>query len=209
MGGALISCVVYLDRQHSGKPARPRDRGASADLDGDGKIARDEQEAAMTARYLLACELALLEMGHVVIPISDGSYNERHARVNRYAGTFKAGRPQVYLAAHLNSGGGDYGLIGFDHRSRSGPELANRIARQLRQVAPELNGVKCIEAKPDDWTRNMYATISGVTQPIGLCLEPAFLDQPAHADLLTREGLSTMGRAIAAGIDAWANTCEV
>ena len=163
----------------------------------------------MTARYLLACELALLDMGHVVIPISDGSYNERHARVNRYAGTFKAGQPQVYIAAHLNAGAGSYGLIGYDHRSRSGPELASRIGRQLRQVAPELNGVKCIEAKPDDWTRNMYTTISGVTQPIGLCLEPAFLDQPAHADLLTREGLSTMGRAIAAGIDAWANTCEV
>ena len=98
----MISAVVYLDRQHSGKPGRPNDRGAAVDLDGDGKIQRGEQEAALTARYLLACELALLEMGHTVIPISDGTYNERHRRVNRYAGTFKAGRPQFYLAGHLN-----------------------------------------------------------------------------------------------------------
>ncbi len=205
----MISAVVYLDRQHSGKPGRPNDRGAAVDLDGDGKIQRDEQEAALTARYLLACELALLEMGHTVIPISDGTYNERHRRVNRYAGTFKAGRPQLYLAAHLNAGGGDYGMIGTDYRSRSGSELASRIARQLRQVAPELNGVKCVEARPDNWTRNMFATISGVTQPIGVCLEPCFLDQPSHADLLTAAGLSTIGRAIAAGVDAFVNTCEV
>ena len=205
----MISAVVYLDRQHSGKPGRPADRGAAVDLDGDGKIQRDEQEAALTARYLLACELALLEMGHTVIPISDGGYNERHARVNQYAGTFKAGRTQLYLAGHLNAGGGDYGMLGHDYRSRSGPELASRIARQLRQVAPELNGVKCIEARPDNWTRNMYATISGVTQPIGLCHEPCFMDQPSHADLLTAAGLSTIGRAIAAGVDAFVNTCEV
>ena len=205
----MISAVVYLDRQHSGKPGRPDDRGAAVDLDGDGKIQRDEQEAALTARYLLACELALLEMGHTVIPISDGTYNERHRRVNRYAGTFKAGRPQLYLAAHLNAGGGDYGMIGTDYRSRSGSELASRIARQLRQVAPELNGVKCVEARPDNWTRNMFATISGVTQPIGVCLEPCFMDQPSHADLLTAAGLSTIGRAIAAGVDAFVNTCEV
>lgn len=205
----MISAVVYLDRQHSGKPGKPADRGAAVDLDGDGKIQRDEQEAALTARYLLACELALLEMGHVVIPIADGSYNDRHARVNQYAGSFKTGRPQLYLAGHLNAGGGDYGMIGTDYRSRSGPELASRIARQLRQVAPELNGVKCIEARPDNWTRNMYATISGVMQPIGLCLEPCFMDQPSHADLLTAAGLSTIGRAIAAGVDAFVNTCEV
>ena len=69
----MISAVVYLDRQHSGKPGRPNDRGAAVDLDGDGKIQRDEQEAALTARYLLACELALLEMGPTVIPISVGA----------------------------------------------------------------------------------------------------------------------------------------
>ena len=29
--------IVFIDRQHSGKPGRPGDRGASADLDGDGR----------------------------------------------------------------------------------------------------------------------------------------------------------------------------
>ena len=206
----MAKLVVYLDRQHSGKPGRKaQDRGASADVDGDGVVGIEEREAMMTARYLLACEIALLQMSHTVIPIADGWYSDRHRRVNQYAGTFPPGTVQVYCAAHINAGGGDYGAVLFSHQSRSGPELAARVAKQLRMVAPELNGVKTIAAKPDDWTRNAYATIGGVVQPICLCLEPFFIDQPTHADLMTREGLTAVGRAIASGIDAWANTCEV
>ena len=202
-----MKCVIYLDRQHSGKPGRKaKDRGAGADLDGDGVIGIDEREAMLTARYLLACESALLEMGHTVIPISDGWYGDRHSRINQYAGTFAAGVPQVVIAGHLNAGGGDYGAVFYDHRSRSGPELAARIAKQLRMVAPEINGVKCIPAKPDDWTRNAFATIGGLMQPIGICYEPAFMDKDTHQDILTREGLSAIGRSLAAGIDAWAQT---
>jgi hypothetical protein len=202
-----MKCVVYLDRQHSGKPGRKaRDRGAGADLDGDGVIGIEEREAMLTARYLLACESALLEMGHTVIPISDGWYSDRHRRINQYAGTFAAGVPQVVIAAHLNAGGGDYGMVLYDHRSRSGPELAARISKQLRMVAPEINGVKCVPAKPDDWTRNAYATIGGLMQPIGICYEPAFMDKDTHQDILTREGLAAIGRSLAAGIDAWAQT---
>mgnify|MGYP003134656156 FL=1 len=209
-----MKCVIYLDRQHSGKPGkRARDTGASADLNKDGKIDVHEQEALLTPRYLLACELALRQAGHTVISISDGSYGDRHRRVNAYAGSFPRSVPQIYIAAHFNAGwggrdGSGYGAIFYDHRSRSGPELASRIARQLRMVAPELNGVKCIPSKPDDWTRNAWATIQ-VQQPIALCLEPAFIDCPDHAELFSKEGLNTIGKAIARGVDAWANLNEV
>ena len=133
--------MVYLDRQHSGKPARPLDTGASYDLDGDGVIGTHEQEALLTPRYLLAAELALREMGHTLIPISDGTYGNRHRRVNAYAGTFPTSTPQIFVAAHLNAGwagnpGSAYGAIFYDSKSRSGPELASRVARQLRMVAP-------------------------------------------------------------------------
>ena len=206
----MVSCVVYLDRQHSGKPGRKAsDRGAGSDLDGDGSVGVEEREAMMTARYLLACEVALLQMGHTVIPIADGWYSERHDRVNRYAADFGPDVPQVYCSGHLNAGGGLYGAVFFDHRSSSGPDLAQRIAGQIRMVAPELDAVKTFGASPDDWTKNAHATIAGVGRPVAVCLEPLFIDQPAHADLMTQEGLTVIGRAIAAGIDAWANTCEV
>lgn len=204
-----MRCVVYLDRQHSGKPGRKaEDRGAAADLDGDGSISVDEREAMLTARYGLAAEAALIEAGHIVVPIADGWYSDRHRRVNQYAGTFPKEYPQVYVSLHLNAGGGDYGAVFYDHRSRSGPELSARIAKQLRMVAPELNGVKCIPAKPGDWTKHAWATIQ-VQQPVAICYEPAFIDCPEHSELLTKEGLSCIGRALAAGIDAWATTCEV
>ena len=205
--------MVYLDRQHSGKPARPLDTGASYDIDGDGVIGTHEQEALLTPRYLLAAELALREMGHTVIPISDGTYGNRHRRVNAYAGTFSTSTPQIHVSAHLNAGwagnpGSAYGAIFYDSKSRSGPELASRVARQLRMVAPELNGVKCIPAKPGDWTKHAWATIQ-VQQPIAICFEPAFIDCPEHADLLSREGLYAIGKALARGIDNFVNTCEV
>lgn len=202
-----MRCVVYLDRQHSGKPGRKaEDRGAGADLDGDGKISVDEREAMLTARYGLAAEAALIEAGHIVVPIADGWYSDRHRRVNEYAGTFPKEYLQCFVSLHLNAGGGDYGAIFYDHRSRTGPELAARIAKQLRMVAPEVNGVKCIPCKPDDWTSNAYGTIGGIMQPVALCFEPCFMDNPAHADMLTSEGLACIGRALAAGIDAWATT---
>ena len=207
----MVRCVVYLDRQHSGKPGRKaNDRGAQADIDGDGVIGVEEREAMLTARYLLACEVALLHMGHTVIPISDGWYRDRHKRVNAYAAGFPSDVPQVYCAGHLNAGGGgDYGAIFYDSRSKAGPVLARRIANQIRMAAPEIDSVKAIAASPDDWTKNAHATIANVGRPVAVCLEPLFIDQPAHADLLTPEGLTVIGRAISAGIDAWANTCEV
>jgi N-acetylmuramoyl-L-alanine amidase len=210
-GSGVTRAVVYLDRQHSGKPGRrARDTGASADLDGDGVIGVHEQEALLTPRYLWACELALREAGHTVIPISDGEYQDRFRRINSYAGTFPASTPQIMIAGHINAGwrgmeGAGYGAIFYDYRSSSGAELASKIARELREAAPELNGVKCIQAKPDDWTRNAFATIQ-VQQPVALCLEPFFIDCPQHTkELATNAGLSRIGKAIAAGINSWVN----
>jgi hypothetical protein len=203
----VVQCVVYLDRQHSGKPGkRAKDTGAGADIDGDGTIELHEQEALLTPRYIWAAELALRAAGHIVIPISDGSYTDRFRRINSYVGTFPRHMPQVMIACHLNAGRGSYGSCFYDYRSRSGPELAARIAKQLRMVAPELNGVKCIAAKPDDWTRNAFATIQ--CTPVAICFEPFFIDADHAVELSTPESMTAIGRSLAAGIDAWAQTME-
>ena len=203
--------VIYLDRQHSGKPGRKvGDRGATADLDGDGVKEVPERAAMLTPRYLLACAERLLEYGHDVIPISDGWYSDRHARVNQYSGTFsKAHGPQCYVAAHLNAGwkgqpGSAYGCVFYDHRSRRGVVLATAIARELRLVAPELSDAKVIQAQPSGWTRAAFGTIGGVSRPVGIVYEPAVLDCAAHADLLGADGLKALGHALAHGIDQWA-----
>ena len=61
--------LVFLDRQHTGKNNRRRSLGAVGDLDGDGQKDIHEAEAIWTARYLLACEIRLRDLGHDFMPI--------------------------------------------------------------------------------------------------------------------------------------------
>jgi len=166
-----------------------------------------EQEAFWTARYLLAAEERLIAAGAEVIPLADGSYSERHDRVNRYAEGYSGAC--VYVAAHLNAllGGmsadsGDYGAVFYDYRSASGPDLALHVARALDHACPELAAVKTLECRPDDWTRNAYHTIRGVG-PVSLCFEPLFIDQTAHLPLMSEEGMWRIGGALASGIMGW------
>ena len=195
--------LIFLDRQHAGKPGRKvGDRGAQADLDGDGKIEVHEREAMLTPSYLLHAETRLLELGHDVITLSDGWYSERHNRVNRYSDAYSGAK--VYIAAHLNAGGGDYGALFYDHRSSNGPKLAQKIALLMKHSFPELGGgVKIIPAKPNDWTRNALNTIGNVGSPVAICFEPCFIDTDSHQILLTKEGLARLGKVLADGIHAW------
>ena len=188
--------IIFLDRQHAGKPHRPTDLGAGADIDGDGKREIWEQEAIWTAKYLLAAELWLREKGYTVFPISDGRYSERHQRVNNYART----QLSIYVAAHINAGGGDYGAVFFDHRSTKGHILAAEIALQLREDLPELgNKARTVEASPSNWTKNAYHTISGVSS-WAICFEPCFIDCAEHRPLFSDEGMKRIGEALAKGI---------
>jgi hypothetical protein len=200
------SLLVFLDRQHAGKPFSPRDRGAWGDLDHNGKQEIEELEAMLTAQYLFHAEVALLVANVAVLPISDGAYSERHARVVRYAST----RPgaYVYIAAHLNAGKGRYGSVFYDQRSKHGRELATTIGDELSAL-PELDSVAIIGVREGsrhapDWGL-AYNTIAGVYhgRPVGICYEPAFIDAPEHARLFTYDGLRCLGRALANGILNW------
>ena len=190
--------LVFLDRQHVGKPSRRSDMGAGVDLDGDGVIETWEQESTWTAKYLLAAELRLRDLGHEVIPLSDGAYNQRHDRSNRYK---QHDEPAVYVAAHINAGGGHYGSVFYDFRSRFGGDLAEKICERLRARCPELQqDARAIECSPDNWTKNAWYTIRG-TRSIAVCFEPCFLDSPAHKGLFSGSGMDRIGWALAEGID--------
>ena len=118
--------LVILDRQHSGQINHLNSIGAVADLDGDGEKSIHEAEAFWTGYLSMSIELNLRQNDIHVIPISDGSYPERHSRVNEYAARYTG--PVVYIALHLNAGGGDYGAMFYDHRSGAGADLADNIA---------------------------------------------------------------------------------
>jgi len=191
--------LIGLDRQHTGKPGKWRDLGAACPR-------LSSHEAFMTAEYLLSAERWLRRLGHDVVPLSDGTYKERHARFNAYADRYMG--PSCYIAAHLNAGGGDYGAAFYDSRSSLGERLAVRLQTQFHDDLPDIGKFKIIKARPGDWTGNAFNTISGVWSgpACGICFEPVFLDNSWHISLLKKDALSSIGRALAHAVDAWAES---
>lgn len=191
--------IIFLDRQHSGKPGRPRDLGAGVDVDGDGEIEIEEMEAINTARYLLAAEIALRKYGYTVIPLADGSYSARHERANSY---HSRDEPAIYVAAHLNAGGGNYGSFFYDFRSAGGEKLAQCIKNSMKLHLSEIRSWRTIPAEPGNWTKNAYYTIRGV-RAVAVCAEPLFIDYPPHTHLLSEDGMARVGAALAHGIHSY------
>lgn len=190
--------IVFIDRQHAGKPNKLADRGASLDIDGDST---PEREAIITGQIALELEKILLLLGVDVVPISDGTYTERHTRVNKYAAMYP-NRKTVYLAMHLNAGGGDYAAYFFHHASTKGEKLAQHLCDAMITTGIVQNA-KAIGAKPTNWTKNAYYTIKGVGKPVAICCEPLFMDNNIHAKHLTTEGIQGLAMCIANAIVKW------
>ena len=189
--------LVVLDRQHAGQIGRPKDRGAAFDIDRDGVVEDHEREAMITPGYILAAEARLIALGHDVIVMSDGTYPARALRAIDYGA-------DVYVACHANAGAGDYGAPIANAGSVKGAALAAAIAGKLRVLCPELRRVVVGDTSAGSFPR-AAACIGGVAKAraVGICYEPGFLDQPAHAPLWTPAGLVRVGQALAEGIDAW------
>ncbi len=189
--------LVFLDRQHAGKPKRLSDRGAGQDLDGDGVISWEEKEAIWTGKLSIELEILLLGLGYDVMTISDGDYRERHNRVNQYSYGIQE---SIYLALHLNSGGGKYGSFFYHHSSTKGRELSKQMAKSLYDQI-EISDTKAIPCASGDWTKNAWNTIKGVGRPVAICCEPIFMD--THKHFLTDEGIKLIALGMASGIQSW------
>lgn len=198
--------LVFLDRQHVGQIKHLESVGAISDVNNDGVEEIWEAEAIWTGWLSMAIEINLRKFGHSVIPITDGSYSERHARVNNYTQVYQRTNdgPVVYIALHLNAGaGGNYGAFFYDYRSGAGADLSQNIADSMQLEIQEIPSVKTIPATPDNWTKNAYYTIKNVKKPVSICSEPLFIDNETHKTLLNPEGLNRLGYAIARGINNW------
>jgi hypothetical protein len=204
---------IILDIQHAGRKSRPTDLGASADLDGDGVIERDEHEARLTPLYAMACQALALRDGVKVLRIDGGEYSARHRMAVDLAAS-DSGRRWLYVACHLNAGGGNYGLVIADQRSTQGRNAAREVAEALGEL-PELRAPKgrtiagVTAAEGSDWPR-AWGTIAGIGAPgtprniAGICFEPCFMDTPSHRSLLTAEGPTRIGEALYRGAVRWA-----
>jgi len=188
--------MIYIDIQHIGKPHRPKDMGAGF---GDDPW---QTEAYWTTLYAFHMEMRLRELGYSVMRLCDGRYSDRHERVNRYEADYPQEGPSIFIACHLNAGGGSYGAMFYDHRSSLGPRLASAIASKMD--LPGISAVKALPAGPADWTSNAYATIKDVRRPVSICAEPLFLDNEDHRrEYLELDRIFLVGEAIANGIHSW------
>tara|TARA_R110000765_G_scaffold84023_2_gene162820 strand:- start:1670 stop:2239 length:570 start_codon:yes stop_codon:yes gene_type:complete len=189
--------MIYIDVQHTGQAKRPNAMGASI---GDKM---EEQEAYWTGLYAFFCGMRLRELGYDVIQLSDGNYKARHARVNWYEENYPQEK-SVYLACHINAGGGSSSIMFYDHRSGNGKKLAKCMADSMSKLT-QISTSKTRPATPDDWTKNAYYTIKGVQKPVGICVEPFFIDNPENQELLTLDNIKRVGDLLADGVHLWYN----
>jgi N-acetylmuramoyl-L-alanine amidase len=151
---------IVLDVQHMGKPNKPADRGASHN---------GYQEADLALNYATLAFQELTTKGYETFLITSGTYAERHVWVNRHG-------IDLYLACHLNAGGGRYSLV--EHYYDAGQrtrEIAKIMAENFKTVLGTSAG-KVWEIPKDG---RGAVCLSG-TRPSALLLEPLFIDNPQH-----------------------------
>lgn len=185
--------LIILDRQHVGQIHKITSSGASFD-DGHHLFV----EGMETAKYIHAIECELRRRGFHVMTISDGTYPERHERVNHYARQYEG--HVLYFACHLNAGGaGRYGAMFYDHRSSLGAKLAKSLCVKMSSLGIEMIAP---ESRPNDWTKNAFYTIKNVA-PVAICFEPFFIDNPEHHRFMTDEGRKLLSTCFVDGIQQY------
>jgi len=189
-----VSDYVILDWQHHGKPGKD-DRGA---------VSGDLQEVALSHNYIQAARDALEAAGVPVLVFGLGWYSARHAYACEAAKAV-TGRC-VYVACHVNAGGGSYGLVCYDSRSSAGEYLSDAVSSELGKLV----GTSRSEAASPALWGNAYNTIEGIYEGpsnlSGICFEPGFIDSADHRHLWYADGLVRVGEALAAGILTYLET---
>ena len=187
--------ILHLDLGHKGKPPpHDRDRGA---VRFDGATEADLAQVYIAA----ATERATMRGAQAHYPMTPSYYGARQIEACRMARLNPAVQHR-YVACHLNAGGGRYGLVGFDLRSRTGRQVAEELAASLTHWCPWLvGGARAHGVAADSahgWERNVFATISRVYAGPGnitaVCYEPGFID---HDGATSPEALAMYGVVLA------------
>jgi N-acetylmuramoyl-L-alanine amidase len=183
---------VAVDVQHLYRPNHPRDQG-SVYSTAFGKVT----EAHVTLIYAAALHDWLLSWGAEVLS-NDPARGElvgRYSERNRAAVEWGA---DLYLACHLNAGGGSYAAIEQMARSKV-DRLSAWIGQELVAAAPEILSFKAVTLSP---LERGAVCIEACACPAAI-VEPFFGDYPHHQGLLAASRLVEVGQAIARGVGNW------
>lgn len=191
--GYLSGMKVVVDVQHLYRPNHPRDQGSVYTL-ADGSMLT---EAHCTTIYAGAIHEFLLSWGAEVLvndPVRGllvGYYSQR----NRDAGFYGA---DLYLACHLNAGGGSYAAIEMMAAHRD-DRLAEFIGNELTAAEPEI-----LESHPVLLAHGDRGAIciEGCVCPAAI-IEPFFGDNPRQQVLTSAARLVGVGQAVGRGVGNW------
>ncbi|HLB37498.1 MAG TPA: N-acetylmuramoyl-L-alanine amidase [Gemmatimonadales bacterium] len=193
--GRLHGLKVAVDVQHLWKPPpRDRDRGAVFVVDGLHVAEADAAliYASVLARWLEGRGAQVLE-NQPSTGIFVGSYPQR----NRAAIAWGA---NLYLACHLNAGGGHYAALEFMSLTE-GKRVAELMGEELVRQLPGLG--TCRAMSLSSTSRGAVCIETCASLMPALIVEPFFGDSPATQPFLTNPGLIQVGAAIGTAVAAW------
>lgn len=169
--------TIILDVQHMGKPKSPFSRGGKND-DGD-------YESDLALKYAICIRERFLVAGYKTFLMTHGSYQERHAWANRYCDP----KTSLYLACHINSGGGRYPLVEYTvsampQTKKLAKLIANKFTEKLTPLEtdpayPYFDPAQAWELTP---TSRGWVCIAQTIMS-ALILEPLFIDNPQHLEV--------------------------
>ncbi len=192
----LAGLTVAVDVQHLYRPSHPGDQG-SVYTDAAGFHVT---EAHLATVYALGLAQWFQFRGARVLTNSParavlvGDYWTRNAQAAAYGAS-------VYLACHVNAGGGRYGAVEY-MKDTPGGALALAIGATLPRAVPEILGCKAIALARGD---RGAVCIEGFLPRCGaaVILEPFFGDTPAHRPLWASPQLAVIAAAIGDGVARW------
>ncbi len=193
--GRLHGLKAAVDVQHLWKPPpRQWDRGAVFTVDGM-KVA--EADAALVYASVLAHWLR--ERGGEVLENqpSTGVFVGTYPQRNRAAIAWGA---NLYLACHLNAGGGHYAALEFMSMSE-GESVAKRMGTELVRQLPGLGS--CHPVSLGSASRGAVCIETCASLMPALIVEPFFGDSPATQPFLSHPGLIQVGAALGAAVASW------
>ena len=138
-----------------------------------------------------------------VIWLVAGSYSARNKEANQIARDCPKKRV-LYLALHVNAGGGAYAMAMHDAKSGGGKAAAGVLAAHMGELE-NISKSKVIACEDLGWTRRAHYCIKGIYRGpaniSGVLLEPFFIDSKlgVHDRFRTSEGLAELGAAIGTG----------
>jgi len=191
----LTGLRAVVDVQHLYRPKKPRDQGSVYTLLGGTRTT----EASAVLIYAAALTTYLTEHGGQVLTndwthgILVGPYSARHVAVNAWGA-------HVYLACHLNAGGGSYALVEYMTGSE-GKLLASAIGQSLTETFPEIREHRTQALASTD--RGAVCIERVATPTVAVLSEPFFGDNPAQQGLLAAAELKRVGEAIGSAVSGW------